>query len=152
MNLTRLLTEEAEMILVEATAALGQNHHSPAGTAGRQRLRALYALVLQSVQQGDVATMSTYADKVAQQRFLAGSDLDEAQTTFNVLEASIWQHVVASVPAAELPEAISQVNATLNAGKDALARAYVTLARQNRTPCLNIPLLFSGTDAVLMEA
>lgn len=156
MNLMRLLTDEAEEITAEAWDTLGRvqlARHGAAGREqGRQRLRALYSLVLQGIQQRDMAAVTTYADKVAQQRFLAGSDLGEAQTAFNVLEASIWRHVITSVPAAELPEAVGRVSAALSAGKDSLARAYVALARQNRTPCLNIPLLFSGTDAVLMEA
>ena len=38
------------------------------------------------------------------------------------------------------------VGTVLGAGKDALARKYVSLATQTRTPSLNLQALFSGTE------
>ena len=79
-----------------------------------------------------------------EKRYTAGFDLWEVQTAFNVLEEAIWVRVFKSVPPDALAEALGLVSTVLGAGKDTLARKYVSLASKTKAPSLNLQSLFSG--------
>jgi hypothetical protein len=68
------------------------------------------------------------------------------QTAFNVLEEVLWLRILKQFPPAEQGEALGLVGTVLGAGKDALARKYVSMATRTRTPSLNLQALFSGTE------
>ena len=96
----------------------------------------------------NLGPMIAHADTVARERFASGFDLWEVQTAFNVLEETIWQRILAEMPAGEFARALGLVSTILGAGKDALARRYVALATKTRAPSLNLQSLFSGTELV----
>ncbi len=85
--------------------------------------------------------------EVADDRFHAGYAIREVQIAINVLEESIWNHIVANVPPNELARALGLVSTVLGAAKDALARAYVSLASQTKAPSLDLSALFKGETA-----
>ena len=46
----------------------------------------------------------------------------------------------------ELAESLGLISTVLGAGKDTLARTYVSLASKTKAPSLNLQSLFSGTQ------
>ncbi len=152
MELMKLLRDSSDEILTAASEAVERSHLRNYERAGKdqthQRLKALYVLTSRAVKERNLGPMIPYAENVAHERFAAGFDLSEVQTAFNVLEEAIWTRIVKSVPPAEYGEALGLVGTVLGAGKDALARTYVTLASKTRTRSLNLQSLFSGTEGV----
>ena len=149
MDLVGVLGASKGEVLAEAFASLERSHlkhYELAGPEGsKQRLSDLFELVLECLGHRQLAPMSEYAETVAQERFSAGFDISEVQTAFNVLEEAIWTVVVPRIPAEELAEATGLIGTVLGAGKDSLARAWVSLATSRHVPSLDLSALFQGT-------
>lgn len=149
MNLHSFLRDSREDLLAEAVASVRRarlEHYEKAGTDRiRERLDDLLSLTITAVADRSLAPMVAHADAVALERFQGGVDLAEVQTAFNVLEEAVWLKILKSLPAEEQAEALGLVGTVLGAGKDALARKYVSLATRTRTPSLDLQALFSGT-------
>ena len=122
-----------------------QHYESTHATDVQQRLAALYDHLLESIQRRDLGPIVTYAERVAGERFSAGYDLSEVQVAFNALEEATWSRVLSNLEAADFAEAIGLISTVLGAGKDALAREYVSLAAERHIPSLDLRALFSGT-------
>jgi hypothetical protein len=90
--------------------------------------------------------MIAHAQTIARERFASGFDLSEVQTAFNVLEEAIWRRILEGLPPVDYGEALGLVSTLLGAGKDALARTYVTLASKTKAPSLQLQHLFAGTE------
>jgi hypothetical protein len=152
MELVTLLHESSDQILAAAGEAVERTHLKNYERAGKeqthQRLKALFVLTTRAVKERNLGPMIAYAETIAQDRFAAGFDLSEVQTAFNVLEEAIWTRILKGMPPAEYGEALGLVATVLGAGKDALARTYVTLASKSRAGSLNLHSLFSGTEGV----
>jgi hypothetical protein len=144
-----LVTQEAE-VLDEAYDALERSHVTHYEAAGesftRKGLSDLFRLVVASIGDRDLAEMSVYAEKVAEQRFGQGFDISEVQMAFNALEEAMWRRVVAGTPPDELAEAVGLLSTVLGFGKDALARKYVSLASERHVPSLDLSALFAGIE------
>jgi hypothetical protein len=149
MDLVGVMGAAQDEVLDEAAAALERSHlkhYELAGPEGsRQRLSDLFALVVGCLAQRQLVAMTEYAETVAQERFSAGFDISEVQTAFNVLEEAIWTVVIPRIPADELVEATGLIGTVLGAGKDSLARAWVSLATSRHVPSLDLSALFQGT-------
>jgi len=152
MELVTLLHESSDEILRTAAEAVERTHLKNYERAGKeqihQRLKALFVLTTRGVQERNLGPMIAYAETIARERFAAGFDLSEVQTAFNVLEEAIWTRILKTLPPAEYGQALGLVATVLGAGKDALARTYVTLASKSKTGSLNLQSLFSGTEGV----
>ena len=62
-------------------------------------------------------------------------DLLEVQTSANVMEEALWRRIPSLVAPAEVPRALGLVSSLFSAaGKDALARTYVSLAAGAKAP------------------
>lgn len=150
MDIAELLHQSSAQIIESAEKAMERSHLPNYEAAGKdqihQRLKALYVLTTRAVKERNLGPMIAYAESVARERYAAGFDLSEVQTAFNVLEEAIWTHVVRTVPPAEFAEALGLVGTVLGAGKDSLARTYVSLASKSRTKSMNLQKLFSGTE------
>jgi hypothetical protein len=142
------LRSDREAIVDDASAALDRAHlaHYAAADVGerRSRLDRLFTLVVDCVEARDLIPIIDYATQVATERFHSGYGIAEVQTAFNVLEEAMWHHVVASVPTDGLAESIGLLTTVLGAGKDALARAYVSLASHTHVPTLDMTALFQA--------
>ena len=151
MDVDVLLENARPEVLDEAFATLESSHLAHYEAAGepftRQRLADLYDLVVTALRERDLSPVVTYAREVADERFNGGFDISEVQTAFNSLEAAMWRRLVADEPPAELPEAIGLLSTVLGAGKDSLARTYVSLAGDRHVPSLDLSALFRGTDS-----
>jgi len=148
VDVVEVLVKESGAILDSAALALERSnlrHYAEAGPeASRARLGELLELVVESVRQRDLVPMIEHSTRVAHERFAAGFDIHEVQTAFNVLEEAIWEHVVDATPPRELAHAIGMVGTVLGSGRDALARAYVSLASHQHVPSLDLSALFRG--------
>jgi hypothetical protein len=150
MNLIQLLQEQSNEITEAACEAMARSHAKSYEKAGiehiHQRIRALYVLTVRAVKEKNLGPMVAHAETIARERFTAGYDLWEVQTAFNVLEESIWTRVLKELPPNDYGEALGMVSTVLGAGKDTLARRYVSLASKMKAPPLNLQSLFSGSD------
>lgn len=152
MNLQELLQTQENSIIDEATDALERSrlkHYAAAGEAwNRERLTDLFRLSRDCVTSRNLVPLINHMEAIAQERFAAGFDIHEVQTAVNVLEESVWRHISQSLEAGAQAEAFGLIGTALGAGKDSLARAYVSLASQSKAPSLNLSALFAGTDGV----
>ena len=143
------LSGERASILRAAEAGLARmqaHHYETAGaTEVHRRLAVLYDHLLESIQRRDLGPIVSYAERVAEERFTAGCDLSEVQVAFNALEEATWSRVLDGLDASDFAEAIGIISTVLGAGKDALARTYVSLAVERHTPSLDLRALFAGT-------
>ncbi len=151
MDVDSVLMAARQAVIDEAFAALSAAHaeHYDAGgeQLTRQRLGELFTLVVEGVRERALAPVIEYAEQVATERFEAGFGIDEVQTAFNALEVAIWRRVVAAEPPEQLARSIGLVATVLGAGKDALARTYVSLASRRHVPSLDLSALFGGATA-----
>ncbi len=151
MNLLQLLNESSNEIIEEACEAMVRSHAKNYENVGRehihQRIKALYVLTVRGVKEKNLGPMVAHAETIARERFNAGYNLWEVQTAFNVLEESIWTRVLRDLSPAEYGNALGMVSTVLGAGKDTLARRYVSLASKTKAPSLNLQSLFSGSEA-----
>jgi hypothetical protein len=150
MDVAALLVTQEEEVVDEAFAALQRSHVTHYEAAGeaftRRGLADLFRLVVTSIGDRDLAEMSVYAEKVAEQRFDQGFDISEVQMAFNALEEAMWRRVVDGTAPDDLAEAVGLLSTVLGFGKDALARKYVSLASERHVPSLDLTALFAGIE------
>jgi hypothetical protein len=60
----------------------------------------------------------------------------------NVLEETLWRRILKKLPPDEFARALGLVSTVFGAGKDALARRYVSLASKAKAPSLDLQKLF----------
>jgi hypothetical protein len=144
------LQDERQAILQAALASLTRMHVRHYETAGpetvEERLASLFDRLVESIHRRDLAPVVEHARRVATERFNAGYDLAEVQTAFNALEEATWARVLERLETFEYAEALGLVGTVLGAGKDALARAYVSLAANTNVKSLDLRALFAGTS------
>jgi hypothetical protein len=152
MTLNEILHDQVNDILAEAEQAVKRSHLQNYTKAGdeiiHQRLKALLTLTVRGVKEKNLGPMIAHAETIARERFTAGYDLTEVQTAFNVLEEAIWVRVQKNIQPSELGIALGLISTALGAGKDALAREYVSLATKTKAPALNMKSLFAGTEGM----
>jgi len=150
MTLNELLHERSTVIIEDATLAMSRAHlknYEKSGTGNvHQRLKALLVLTTRAVKERNLGPMVAHADTIARERFAAGFDLWEVQTAFNVLEESIWTHIIKELAPEEYAEALGLISTVLGTGKDTLARRYVSLASRTKASSLNLQSLFTGME------
>lgn len=155
MHLIQLLEQREIEIISMATNALVRAHLTHYNEASveqnKARLLALFDLMVQCIKDRNLATMISYAENLAQERFTSGFDLSEVQMAFNVLEEAIWQKIINECSPSQLAEALGLISTIHGVGKDALARKYVSLASQTKAPSLDLQALFKGTDDLYMR-
>ncbi len=132
-----LLTSGTTLILDDAIAALDRGrtpHYDVIDAAeARHQLGELLAIVERSVEGHDPSPLVAYAARIAQEQFESGCDISEVHGAFNALEEALWRRLTTSVTGEDLIEAIGTVTTVLAAGRDALARTYVTLVSATTT-------------------
>jgi hypothetical protein len=104
-------------------------HYDAAGLPTvRQRLTRMLDVALSCLEAGEANEIIVYMTRIGRERFSAGYDLLEVQTSANVMEEALWRRIPSLVAPAEVPRALGLVSSLFSAGKDALARTYVSLA------------------------
>jgi hypothetical protein len=148
VELTRLLIVERGEILESARAALRRAHLPHYEAAGAEdagsRLSSLFDLLVDGIARRDLTTIIEYSERVAEERYAAGYSLGEVQTAFNTLEEAAWTVVLNGLDPTEAAKALGLIGTVLGAGKDALARRYVSLAANAHASSLDLQALSSG--------
>jgi hypothetical protein len=149
MDFVDVLRAAQPEVLGDASEALQRAHLAHYEAAGseesRRRLSDLFALSIDCLAARALGPICDYAESVARQRYDAGFDIAEVQAAFNVLEEAIWRAVITKLPADDIVEAAGLVGTVLGAGKDTLARTWVSLAASRHAPSLDLSALFKGT-------
>jgi hypothetical protein len=149
MELIAVLEKARDEILEGAAEALERSHLGHYQASGpdelRHRLAALFDIVVECLRTRRLDLVVKYAEQIAEARFSSGFGIGEVQTAFNVLEESMWHHIVAGVTNEELAESLGLLTTVLGVGKDALARTYVSLASHEHVSSLDLRALFEGT-------
>lgn len=133
-----LLRERADTLVTEALTMMTEarlEHYDAAGLPTvRQRLTTMLNVALSCLEAGEADEIIAYMTRIGRERFSAGYDLLEVQTSANVVEEALWRRIPSLVAPAEVPRALGLVSSLFSAGKDALARTYVSLAAGAKTP------------------
>jgi hypothetical protein len=149
MELIAVLSDARSEILDQATDALERSHLGHYQASGpeelRRRLEALFDIVFECLSTRRLDRVVKYSEQIAEARFSSGFGIGEVQAGFNVLEESMWHHIVAGVAKEELAESLGLLTTVLGVGKDALARTYVSLASHEHVSSLDLRALFQGT-------
>ena len=136
MDVSTALASAEERVIDEAVAALAQGDQKcqPSRPDERRRdVRQLFRLVLRCVRAGRAEPIIRPSEQIAAHGYAAGIDLTEGQGAFNVLAEVLWRHLAGALAGEQLVQALALLNATVGAGKDAMARTYVALATGDRT-------------------
>ena len=145
MILYQFLHDRSGEIVDNAFDAMGRCHFENADRARlHQRLKALYVLTSRAVKEKNLGPMIAHTESIAREHCSIGYDLRELQTAFNVLEETIWLKLLKEVPPDQVGEALGLVSTVLGAGKDTLARTYVSISSNTVVPTLNLQSLFTG--------
>jgi methylmalonyl-CoA decarboxylase len=132
VDVSAVLAGAEDRVVDEAVAALAegdqpdQHGHDP--KERRRDVRQLFGLVLRCVREGSAESIITPCARIAAHCFAAGTDLAEVQGEFNALAEALWRHADGSLTGEQRVQVLGLVNGVIGAGKDALARTYVTLA------------------------
>ena len=149
LDTIEFLTAERRSIVDAAEAALVEAHVRHYDGAGegevRRRLDSLFDRLLDVLAALDLEPLLVHVRQIAAERFESGYDLSEVQVAFNALETAAWTRATAELPPHRLARTLGLVTTILGAGKDALAREYVSLATNTRAPSLDLRALFAGT-------
>jgi methylmalonyl-CoA decarboxylase len=127
-----VLADAEDRVVDEAVAALAegdqpdQHGHDP--KERRRDVQQLFRLVLRCVREGSAESIITPSGRIAAHCFAAGTDLAEVQGQFNALAEALCRHADGSLAGEQRVQALRLVPGIVGAGKDALARTYVTLA------------------------
>jgi hypothetical protein len=139
-------TESVDHALAGLSRATLPHYSASGGEQNRQRLAALYDLVVECVRNRSLIPMTEYARGLARARHKDGFDLQEVHTAFNVLEEVIWRSITVHLKPAQYPEAFGLASTVLGAGKQALAIEYVALAAAHQEMhSLDLSAMFKGT-------
>jgi hypothetical protein len=142
MDLVELIQERADDLVHGAVAELHQarlEHYEQEGLqVARDRMSTLLTRLLTCLEARRAEPIIDWATRVGHERFSAGYDLSEVQTSINVLEEALWKRILCSVGPRDLAHDLGLVIAILSMAKDNLARTYVSLATKKEAPPTDI--------------
>jgi hypothetical protein len=149
VELVSVVQANRDHVMQDATERLRRSHLKHYEVAGPDeslgRLDLLLDVVLDCLDRRNLAPIWTYSEIIAGKRFNAGFDIAEVQTAFNVLEESLWRVVISQLAPEDLLEATGLLGTTIGAGKDNLARTWLSLATGRHVPSLDMAALFEGS-------
>ncbi len=152
MELTALLEKNLDEIVEKSCRQICEvklKGYTKAGsTITKQKLANLYKKLIECVKNKELIPMLAYTEKIARDRFNSGYDLYEVQTAINSLEELIWQKIFKHTKPEKLAESLSLVSSILGAGKDNLARTYVSLASKTKASAVNVQNLLHGSESI----
>jgi methylmalonyl-CoA decarboxylase len=131
-GISAVLADARDRVVGEALAAL--NERDQAGCLGsspaerRQDMEHLFELIQRCVHEGHCEPIIGPSQQMAADRFAAGIEIAEIQAAFTVLENVLWRHLADAVSADQRLETLRLVTVILGAGRDSMARTYVSLA------------------------
>ena len=135
MDASAVLASAEDRVIDEGVAALERSDladgRSPGGDK-RRDVRQLFRLVVRCMRAGRAEPVIRPCEQIAAHAYAAGMDLAELLGPFNVLAEVLWRHLAGVLAGDELVPALGLLNTIVGAGKDAMARTYVSLAVRDR--------------------
>ena len=135
MDASAVLASAEDRVIDEGVAALERSDladgRSPGGDK-RRDVRQLFRLVVRCMRAGRAEPVIRPCEQIAAHAYAAGVDLAELLGPFNVLAEVLWRHLAGVLAGDELVPALGLLNTIVGAGKDAMARTYVSLAVRDR--------------------
>jgi hypothetical protein len=132
IELVDILRDRSQELIDEALSDLHQarlKHYESDGLdTTRGRFRDLLERTLMCLETRRAEPIVEWAVRVGRERFAAGYDLFEVQTSINVFEEALWRQVLAASGPEDLAHALGLASAVLGMARDRLAREYLTLA------------------------
>ncbi len=131
-GMSAALADARDQVVGEALAALDERDQagclasSPAER--HQDMQHLFELIQRCVHEGHCEPIIGPSQQMAADGFAAGIEIAEIQAAFTVLEDVLWRHLADAISGDQRLETVRLVNVILGAGRDALARTYVSLA------------------------
>ena len=142
MKIIEFLEDKKEGIIKDSWNKLDQTRliHYQNKDAGeiKKRIRVFYEKIEECIKMQNLAPITDYAKKVAEERYYAGYDLGEVQTAFNCVEEVIWQKIFHLLAADDFAPAISLISTITGSAKDNLARKYVLLVSKTSIPVVDL--------------
>jgi len=157
--LTQLLKEKSGEIVFESMAVLKRSHLEHYDAEGLEKL---YNLTLQCIAEKKMIKMIDYVENTARERDFNDYYLFEILTAINILEETIWKKIInelrvteyaasmglnstvfKDIPVTEYTEALGLIITIMGDVKETLARSCVSLARNSKTPSIDLKKLFS---------
>ncbi len=137
-ELSAVLADARDQVIGEALAALSERNQAgclAASPAERhQDMEHLFDLIERCVHEGHCEPIIGPSQQMAADQFAAGIEIAEIQAVFTVLEDVLWRHLADAVSGDQRLETLRFVDVILGAGRDALARTYVSLASHADDP------------------
>jgi len=135
LDASAVLASAEDRVIDEGVAALERRDpadgRSPGGDK-RRDVRQLFRLVVRCMRAGRAEPVIRPCEQIAAHSYAAGTDLAELLEPFNVLAEVLWRHLAGGLAGDQLVPALGLLNAIAGAGKDAMARTYVSLAIRDR--------------------
>ena len=132
-GISAVLADARDRVIGEALAALNERDQagrlasSPAER--RQDMEHLFELIQRCVHEGHCEPIIGPSQRMAADHFANGIEIAEVQAAFTVLENVLWRQLADALSGDDQRlETLRLINAILGAGRDALARTYVSLA------------------------
>lgn len=148
-DVAAILSDARDEILDQAAWALDHSrlpHYSASDPAERRaQLGKLFDVVVSCLSGRQLTAAVGWSEQIARERFESGFGISEVQAAFNVLEESMWRKLADVTPPSQMAESLGLLTTVLGAGKDALARSWVSLASKQHVPSLDLRALFEGT-------
>jgi hypothetical protein len=134
MTLIELLEKSGDAVVGESLEAMKGarlKHYALGGPEiTKQKMDTLYNIIYQSIKEKNLIPIVSYFEKMAEKRFESGFELQEVQTAVNVLEESMWKHILEELSQEDQPKALGLISSIIGSGKDTLARTYVAMSKE----------------------
>ena len=132
-GISAVLADARDRVIGEALAALNERDQAgclASSPAERRRdMEHLFELIQRCVHEGHCEPIIGPSQRMAADHFANGIEIAEIQAAFTVLENVLWRHLADTLSGDDQRlETLRLINAILGAGRDALARTYVSLA------------------------
>jgi methylmalonyl-CoA decarboxylase len=132
-GISAVLADARDRVVGEALAALNERDQagrlasSPAER--RQDMEHLFELIQRCLDEGHCEPIIGPSQRMAADHFANGIEIAEVQAAFTVLENVLWRQLADALSGDDQRlETLRLINVILGAGRDALARTYVSLA------------------------
>jgi len=132
-GISAVLADARDRVVGEALAALNERDQAgrlASSPAERRRdMEHLFELIQRCVHEGHCEPIIGPSQRMAADHFADGIEIAEIQVAFTVLENVLWRHLADALSGDDQRlETLRLISVILGAGRDALARIYVSLA------------------------
>lgn len=137
-EVSAVLAEARDRVVGEALAALSERDQAgclaPSPAERHQDMEHLFDLIQRCVHEGHCEPIIGPSQQMAADRFAAGIEIAEIQAAFTVLEDVLWRYLADAVSGDQRLGTLRLVGVIFGAGRDAMARTYVSLASHPGVP------------------